>query len=61
VIPGLEDAVAKVRFPADLVDQLMDAVGPDIELNRPDGLLASLQKAVLERALDAELTETPGI
>ena len=52
--------MAKVRFPADLVDQLMDAVGPDIELNRPDGLLASLQKAVLERALDAELTEHLG-
>ena len=52
--------MAKVRFPTDLVDQLMDAVGPDIELNGPDGLLASLQKAVLERALDAELTEHLG-
>lgn len=60
MILGLEDAVAKVRFPTDLVDQLMDAVGPDIELNGPDGLLASLQKAVLERALDAELTEHLG-
>jgi putative transposase len=60
VILGLEEAVAKVRFPTDLVDQLMDAVGPDIELNGPDGLLASLQKAVLERALDAELTEHLG-
>ena len=60
MILGLADAVAKVRFPADLVDQLMDAVGPDIELNGPDGLLASLQKAVLERALDAELTEHLG-
>ena len=60
MILGLEDTVAKVRFPTDLVDQLMDAVGPDIELNGPDGLLASLQKAVLERALDAELTEHLG-
>lgn len=60
MILGLEDAVAKVRFPTDLVDQLMDAVGPDIELNGPDGLLASLQKAVLERALDAELSEHLG-
>ena len=38
----------------------MDVVGPDIELNGPDGLLARLQKAVLERALDAELTEHLG-
>lgn len=48
------------RLPAELVDQLWEAVGPNTELTGPEGLLAQLSKAVLEKALDAELTEHLG-
>ena len=58
--PRLEDAVAKARLPEGLVEQLWQAVGPDVQMSGPDGLLAQLSKAVLEKALDAELTEHLG-
>ena len=43
-----------------MLEQLWRAVGPDVQMSGPDGLLAQLSKAVLERALDAELTEHLG-
>ncbi len=46
---------------AELVDQLLErAEREGVELLGPDGLLSSLTKTVLERALDAELTEHLG-
>lgn len=44
----------------ELVDRLMAEAGDEAELLGPDGLLSSLTKAVMERALKAELTHELG-
>jgi putative transposase len=43
-----------------LVEQLLEQAGEGAELLGPDGLLSELTKTVLERALDAELTDHLG-
>ena len=43
-----------------VVDQLLVQAGPDAEILGPDGLLSGLTKAVLERALQTELTDHLG-
>ena len=51
----------KVSVPPELVDQLMAKVQAEgLELLGPNGLLAEITKAVLERALDEELTDHLG-
>jgi len=44
----------------ELVDELFEQAGGKLELLGPDGLIAQLTKRVLEKALDAELTEHLG-
>lgn len=55
------ESVAVERRPVDpeLVDRLLADAG-DGELLSPDGLLSELTKAVMERALGAELTDHLG-
>lgn len=48
------------RVDPQLVDQLLEQAGDSAELLGPDGLLSELTKNVLERALDAELTDHVG-
>jgi putative transposase len=49
------------QIPAEIVDQLMAKVdAEDLELLGPDGVLATLTKSILERALDEELTADLG-
>jgi putative transposase len=49
------------QIPAEIVDQLMATVdAEDLELLGPDGVLATLTKSILERALDEELTADLG-
>lgn len=43
-----------------LVDRLMAKAGEDAELLGPEGLLSEITKAVMERALQAELTDHLG-
>jgi putative transposase len=49
-----------VRVAPELVDQLLGQAGGKPDLLGPEGLIAGLTKAVLERALHAELTEHLG-
>jgi putative transposase len=44
----------------ELVDRLVEQAGEGVELLGPDGLLSELTKSVLERALQAELTDHLG-
>jgi transposase-like protein len=47
--------------PDDLIDQVLSKVDGDrLQLLGPDGVLAELTKRILERALDAELTDELG-
>jgi hypothetical protein len=51
------DVVGEPRRPKidpELVEQLMAAAGDEVDLLDPDGLLSSLTKAVMERAMKAE-------
>jgi putative transposase len=49
------------QIPVEIVDQLMATVdAEDLELLGPDGVLATLTKSILERALDEELTADLG-
>ena len=49
------------QIPVEIVDQLMAKVdAEDLELLGPDGVLATLTKSILERALDEELTADLG-
>lgn len=44
----------------DLIDELMKEAGDDAELFGDDGLIAQLKKALVERALEAEMTHHLG-
>ena len=57
-----EDVAESSRPSVDpeLVEQLMADAGDEVELLGPDGLLSSLTKAVMERALKTELTQELG-
>ena len=57
-----DEVAATPRPPIDpeLVDRLMADAGEEVELLGPDGLLSGLTKAVMERALKAELTADLG-
>lgn len=59
---GLGAVPPPERPPIDpeLVDQLVEQAGYGVELLGPDGLLSELTKSVLERALQAELTDHLG-
>jgi putative transposase len=43
-----------------IVERLLEQAGPDAEILGPDGLLSGLTKAVLERALQTEMTDHLG-
>ncbi len=49
-------AEPRPRVDPDVVDRLMADAGDEVELLGPDGLLSEITKAVMERALKAELT-----
>lgn len=51
-----EVAARPPRVDPELVERLMAQAGDDVELLGPDGLLSEVTKAVMERALKAELT-----
>ena len=51
-----EVAARPPRVDPELVERLMAEAGDDVELLGPDGLLSEVTKAVMERALKAELT-----
>ena len=56
-----EVASSTPLVPDDVLDGLMDRVDAEgAELLGPDGLLSQVTKAVLERALDEELTDHLG-
>jgi putative transposase len=55
-----EGSPERSRIDPELVDRLMAEAGNDAELLGPDGLLSELTKAVLERALAAEMTDHLG-
>jgi len=55
-----EPARERLKIDPELVDRLMADAGDETELLGPDGLLSELTKAVLERALAAELTDHLG-
>src|SRR4051812_12528741 len=59
-VGGEEPTPERSRIDPELVDRLMAAAGDETELLGPDGLLSELTKAVLERALAAELTDQLG-
>lgn len=44
------------QIPEELLEQLLEGYEKPEDLLGSDGLLANLQKAVMERALEAELT-----
>jgi putative transposase len=55
-----EVAVRRAKVDPELVERLMADAGEDAELLGPNGLLSDITKAVMERALKAELTAELG-
>jgi len=57
---GGGSAPAPAKVDPELVERLMADAGDGVELLGPDGLLSEMTKAVLERALQTELTDHLG-
>jgi hypothetical protein len=61
VVPAPDPGDPVGEVDSELVDALLERAEHDgVDLLGPDGLLSSLTKTVLERALDAELTDHLG-
>lgn len=60
VVPPPDPGDPLAKIDPELVDKLLEQAGDGVELLGPDGLLSELTKSVLERALDAELTDHLG-
>ena len=54
------EVTERPRVDPELVERLMADAGDEVELLGPEGLLSELTKAVLEKALSAELTDHLG-
>ncbi len=60
VVPPPDPGEPLAQVDSELVDRLLEQAGEGADLLGPDGLLSALTKSVLERALDAELTDHLG-
>ncbi len=60
VVPPPDPGEPLAKVDPRLVDKLLEQAGEGAELLGRDGLLSELTKSVLERALDAEVTDHLG-